>query len=315
MQLLSAAVARPRQAGAMIMMLLRSPTVAVVLSDSDAGRHLRKYFDARFLGLFPQNRLCRGVLVLPQRPSQYLHGRRRQAVRTNVRRAAAAGISCETVASPSDALLATRQIVRRRHAPTTAEDLASLAGAWPELFKHAPVTLTIARDRAGTPLAAMAVVIDDDVCLIHMAVASSHEARWALHHHLAMTLIARGVTYLLSADGGPFGALGFPPEVQYYQHLQGYTVCHISPYGPLLASRGVGPYQRIKSAFYTSGAGRGVRRVVHAAARPRCAARNLGHAASRWTRRSRATTARPGASVVPIARPQAENTSRRVGPK
>lgn len=61
----------------------------------------------------------------------------------------------------------------------------------------------------GRLLAMVAVVIDDMVCLIKHAVATSHEARWALHDHLVRILIGRRVRYLLSDGGGPFGALGF----------------------------------------------------------------------------------------------------------
>lgn len=228
-RLLLAAAARPWRAIALIGLLLRSPKVDVVLSESAAGQLVREHLNERSLGVFPRNRLCRGVLILPQQGSDYLRGRRRRAARTNLRRAAAAGIRCETVGCPSDALRAARQIVRRRQVPTAAEDLATLTCAWQMLFDQPEVTLLIARDRASCPLAVAAVVIDDEVCLIHAAVARSHDARWALHHHLVLTLIARRVKYLLTTDGGPFGALGFPPEVQHFQHLHGYDLCHIIP--------------------------------------------------------------------------------------
>jgi hypothetical protein len=85
----------------------------------------------------------------------------------------------------------------------------------------------VARDMYGRPLAMTGVVIDDTLCLIRFAVATSHEARWALHDHLVRTLIARGIRYLLATGGGPFGALGFPSTVQHYQHLLGYELRHL----------------------------------------------------------------------------------------
>jgi hypothetical protein len=91
------------------------------------------------------------------------------------------------------------------------------------------VTLMVARDKRGRPEALTGVVIDDSVCLIVLAVAISHEARWSLHDHLVRTLIARRVRYLVSEGGGPFGALGFTANVQHYQHLLGYELRHLIP--------------------------------------------------------------------------------------
>jgi hypothetical protein len=229
-RLLLVAMARPQQVMALIGLLLRSPKLDVVLSDAPAGKLLRTHLDERFLGVFPQNRFCQGVLILPQDGSDYLHGRRRRTVRTNLRRAAAEGIRCQTADSPPEALRAARHVVDRRRAPATPADVATLNGAVPALFDEPEVTLLIARDRGGTPLAVTAVVIDDEVCLIRLAVSSTHEARWALHHHLVLELIDRRVKYLLAACDGPFGALGLGHNEQYYQHLLGYDLCHIRSY-------------------------------------------------------------------------------------
>jgi hypothetical protein len=226
-RLLVAAVARPRRTFALIGLLLRSPRVDVVLSDTAQGQALRERLDRRFLGLFPQNRLCQGVLFVPKGPSEYLNGRRRRTVRTNLRRAAAAGIRCEAVDCSADALEAASLIVRRRRAPMTTEDLATLTGALPVLLDQPEVTLFLARDRAGGPLAVLAVVIDKNACLVRYAVSSSHEARWALHYHLVLSLIDRRVSYLMADSDGPFGALGLSRNEQYYQHLLGYDLCHI----------------------------------------------------------------------------------------
>lgn len=111
----------------------------------------------------------------------------------------------------------------------SGEVLARLTGAWPALFARPEMTLLVARDKPGRPLAVAAAVIDDAVCLIEVAVASSHEARWALHDHLVRILIARGVRYLLAEGNGPFGALGFAPDVHHYQHLLGYQLRHLVP--------------------------------------------------------------------------------------
>lgn len=226
-RLLAAVVTRPWRLVALLGLLLRSPTIDVVLSESAAGEQLRERLGQRFLRVFPQQRLCRGVLILPDDDRDYLRGRHRRAVRNNLRRAAAAGIHCEGVSEPADALLALREILQDRHAPMTAADRIGLSDRWPAVLARPEVSTWVARSRTGAALAVAGAVIDEQVCVLLLAVASSHAARWALHHHLVELLIARRVRYLLAADGGPFGALGLHPDVQYFQHLLGYDVCHV----------------------------------------------------------------------------------------
>jgi hypothetical protein len=91
------------------------------------------------------------------------------------------------------------------------------------------MTLIVARDPLGCPLALAGAVIDDEVCLIRLAVASDHDARWALHDHLVRILIERGVRYLVGDGGGPFGALGLDAGVHHYQRLLGYELRHMRP--------------------------------------------------------------------------------------
>jgi hypothetical protein len=100
------------------------------------------------------------------------------------------------------------------------------------LFVRPETTVIVARDEHGRALAFVAVVVDDTVCLIRLALSTSHEARWALHDHLVRVLIARRVRYLLAVGDGPFGALGYPANVQHYQHLLGYELRHLLPVPP-----------------------------------------------------------------------------------
>ena len=227
--LLAMGVRRPRRIFALLVLLLRTRTEDVLLSQSSTGRGLRHYFDQRFLGVFPQNRFCRAMLLLPQEHADYLRGRHRQALRTNLRRAAAAGIRCEPLSAPSRALDAAREILDRRAAPATEADVVALTHDWPGLFHRSDVTLAVARDEQRRPVALVAAIADECLCLIQVAVASNHEARWALHDHLVQVLIARGVRYLVCEGGGPFGALGFAPEVHHYQRLLGYELRHLVP--------------------------------------------------------------------------------------
>ena len=67
---------RPRRGLALVRLVVRTRSEHVCLSNSRAGHALRRYFDRRFLVVFPQNRLCRGVLLLPGNHREYLRGRR-----------------------------------------------------------------------------------------------------------------------------------------------------------------------------------------------------------------------------------------------
>ncbi len=228
----AAAIRRPRRVAALFALLLGTRSEDLFLSGSLAGEALRVYFDRRSVGMFPQNRFCRGVLLLPRDHSDYLRGRRRQALRTNLRRAAAAGIVCEAMSDPALALDAVSEVFHSRRASCSDREQHILRTAWASLFARPETTLMVAVDQSGRPLAVTAAVIDDMVCLIEVAVASNYEARWALHDHLVRMLIGRGVRYLLAEGGGPFGALGLTDHEQYYQHLLGYELRHLIPVPP-----------------------------------------------------------------------------------
>ena len=230
--LVTAAVRRPRRVAALFALLLGTRSEDLFLSGSLAGEALRAYFNRRSLGVFPQNRLCRGVLLLPRDHSDYLRGRRRQALRTNLHRAAAAGIVCEAMSDPALAFDAASEVLHSRRASFSDREEHILKTSGASLFARPETTLMVARDQSSRPLAVTAAVIDDMVCLIEMAVASNYEARWALHDHLVGVLIGRGVTYLLAEGGGPFGALGLKDREQYYQHLLGYELRHLIPVPP-----------------------------------------------------------------------------------
>ena len=184
-------VRQPERFVALVRLLAATRSERIYLSDSPAGQALREYFDERFMGVFPQNRLCRGVLLLPSDHGEYLRGRRRQALRTNLRRAARAGIRCELTLQASRALDAARAVVDDRRAAVTDAEVAYLADTWPALFRPSQDDAARGPRPLARPQAVLAAVVDDAVCLIQLAMASSHDARWALHDHLVRLLIAR----------------------------------------------------------------------------------------------------------------------------
>jgi len=219
--LVAAAGGHPLRIAALMALLASTRSEHPVLSGSLAGEAIRAYFNERLLGVFPRHRLCRGVLILPEDHSEYLRGRHRQALRTNLRRAAFAGIRCEIVRDRQCVVDEIRKVDRHDDAEV-----------WRTVVDRPEVTLMIARDRRGTPVAWAGVVLDESVCLITLTGSNSREARWALHDYLVRTLIARGGRYLLANGGGPFGALGYTANVQHYQHLLGYELRHLVPAPP-----------------------------------------------------------------------------------
>jgi hypothetical protein len=233
-ELMGAVVRRPRRLLALIMLLLRTPREYVVLSGSSSGQALDRYFNQRRLGI-PKNRLFRGVLRLPEDHADYLRGPRRHTLRTNLRRAATARIRCEVI-SDSRAGDEVSAVLRQRRCLPEAE-LRARTDYFRAWVAREQMTVVVARDQGGGVLAVLAATIDDSVCAIGFAMATCHEARWALHDHLVRILIARRVRYLLSADEGPFGALGYPASVQHYQHLLGYELRHVIPVAAHCAAR------------------------------------------------------------------------------
>jgi len=223
-----AAAVQPRALGALIALLLRTPREYVLLSGSCPGRALDRYFNQRRFGIL-KNRLCRGVLVLPEEHAEYLRGRQRHALRTNLRRAASAGIRCEVLSDSRRIADELSVVVRRRWSHLPEAELDACTDVFRARVTRPEMTVTVARDHDGAVLAILAAIVDDSVCAIGFAVATCHEARWALHDHLVRTLISRRVRYLVAADEGLFGALGYPANVQHFQRLLGYELRHVVP--------------------------------------------------------------------------------------
>lgn len=141
-------------------------------------------------------------VALPRDHTEYMRGRRRHALRTNLRRAATAGITCEVVSDRQRVDPELTGILRRhwRHLPEAE------LHAWRNRFRarvtRPGTTVMVARAHDDRALAVLAATVDDSVCGIGFAMATCHEARWALHDHLVRALIARRVRYVLAEDMG-----------------------------------------------------------------------------------------------------------------
>src|SRR5690242_17267602 len=149
--IMATAIRRPGRLAALAALLLRTPRAYVVLSGSSVGQALEEYFNQRSLGVMPITRFCRGVLLLPRDHADYLRGRRRQALRTNLRRAAAAGIRCEIVGDPERSFDDISDVWRRQWGSLPEAEFELRLNELRESVARSEVTIAVARDARGRP--------------------------------------------------------------------------------------------------------------------------------------------------------------------
>jgi len=184
------------QLPALLRFLRELPPVGVLVSDESAGAFIAEHLSLRQWGI-PRFRLAQGVLHLPEHFEQYLRGRRRQAVRTNTRRARERGIKCEY-----------------------AE-----VGAWKPWDRPGASSTAAERwkatDSAGRVVAEAWLVVDHECALLYALTSSASYARWLLHTAIIERLCGQGRRLLITNS---FDVPLMPPGQQHFQHLTGYTV-------------------------------------------------------------------------------------------
>lgn len=195
---------------------LRSlPVVEVRLSQGPAGQALHRHLSRSVLGL-PVGRLAAAVLELPATAQDYLHGRSRQALRTNLTHARRLGVSCRDVDDPGDRREVVRAVLRARGTPAERLDQVTAHS----LDRSAELHAAVGPD--GTPLAFAGCGIDvewghvSQFWAVRTGPAASY-ARYALHLHLVEQTLARGAGALCFES-----ALTVPPGLQHLQHLLGF---------------------------------------------------------------------------------------------
>ncbi|MGY1771529.1 hypothetical protein [Blastococcus sp. SYSU D00813] len=217
-----ARAAASRDGVAAVRTVLRQlPDHRMVLSDEPAGRELRAWFrpDRRL----PFNRAPVAVLELPGSQAEYLRGRSRQALRTNLTRAAAEGLRCAPVEDAGELHRVAAAVATRR---ATTPDTLVRPGQLPARDR----LWSAAYDATGEPVALCQAVVDEDRAgLVLMVTAVGHAAaplvRYALHAHLTGRLVDRGVSTL--AVGGSM--LLTSTGTRYFQRRTGFTPVHLRP--------------------------------------------------------------------------------------
>ena len=190
------------------MLLVRLPRIDVRLSDSPPGREIGAYLCERARGIY-FNRVAQGILDIPGRPADYLRGRSRQAVRTNLHRADDAHLTCNAVHDRAE----------RRSAA-----IAFGMGESQSLIIRASDLFWVACNPDNENVGALWATVDTEWAMLRFLVANCSEARYALHTTLVNYLSTKGVRYLFAESAS---ALLLTPGLQYFQKLLGYRVAHL----------------------------------------------------------------------------------------
>jgi hypothetical protein len=182
-------------------------------TDSPSGRAIRAHLEVRRYGI-PKNRVAQAVLVVPSSSRVYLRGRRKQAVRTNLRRARDERLSCAHLPS-----LAEREAFADLIEP-------ELVDSWERklLIDHPEAEWWAVFEAEGKPAGLGVVSVDSEVALIWSLACRSHLARWLLNIEIVSEMANRGVTCLLVATSM---APVLDPDLQYFQRRLGYQVAHL----------------------------------------------------------------------------------------
>jgi hypothetical protein len=196
----------------------RLPVVSLRIRQADADAWSGVY--ANPVGrTISSGRRAHSVLELPTVREQYLSGRPKQALRTNLRHAGNLGVTSSRI-STYEAWLEAAGVVldARPDGPEMAR----------ELDKPGPgqqVAYYVARDADEIPLAFARVALLGQFAVLFTMLSnldrhpSASFARYQLHTFLALDLGCAGVKHLLVGS-----ALREPAGNQYFQHLLGYRV-------------------------------------------------------------------------------------------
>jgi hypothetical protein len=201
----AAAWERFRAGSSVLSRLERSlPTVRVETTASLTGQMIREHFAIREGGRF-RYRSAQAVLPLPTDFAQYMRGRSRQAVRTNVGHARRAGFY--VTRTPDD-----------DWEPGVGDSRRGLITPGPVERWKVP-----SLDGAVPRLAEAILTVDDDVALLHGLMSLTKHARWLLHTAIVEHLCGECRFLLVNSDD----VYLLPPGHQYVQRLLGYEIARL----------------------------------------------------------------------------------------
>jgi hypothetical protein len=206
--------------GRTIRLIVGLPSVTLAVSSSEPGQEIRAELLRRTLGI-PTGRLARAVLVVPSSAKEYLSGRKRHALRTNLNRARDLGITASRVDDQVEFIDAVRNILLSRG--NSEEKVAELIcdhrvdEGWAYL----------ARNSEKIPLAFAVWIVDRDCAMLRVQMSSligkeSTLARHVLHMAAVEDLVSNSVHHLVVES-----ALAIDAAHGYFQHLLGFQPANI----------------------------------------------------------------------------------------
>ncbi|MGZ4545963.1 MAG: hypothetical protein ACXVXT_11255 [Blastococcus sp.] len=202
--------------------VLRSvPVVSAPFSQAPAGEELRAWFKPT--RALPVDRAPVAVLPLPATYADYLRGRPKQALRTNLTRAAGAGLTCVDGESPEEVWRSARFIADRRGQRLDDVVLRRPRAGLVRRF-------AVAYDAAGDPVGLTETIVDGTWAGLAVLVSSpSHTdaqlIRYVLHAHNAATLIGDGVSMLVVGGSMLLTTTG----TRYFQRRTGFVPAWVRP--------------------------------------------------------------------------------------
>ena len=158
--------------------------------------------------------------MLPGAYDEYLRGKRKQALRTNLRKAHATMVCHELAGHDAETLggVLSRHDDRRRPLDVRLQ-------WWSEELSRTGNRGWFVTTTEGEPLALALVTVDREVAYLQAMVGVDRIARWYLHTHIVETVHAAGVRTVVTHS---INALLLEPSIQGFQHLLGYSIVNLS---------------------------------------------------------------------------------------
>jgi hypothetical protein len=211
--------------------LWRLPVVDVTVRRSHAAVWFAPVSGPLGLPIFG-GRLAQAVLDLGPDDQEYLVGRRKQALRTNLSHARRLGVHVERIETFEEWVPDAQEILR--HVDNGPEMIQSMQPP----AAGQDIVYFVASDCAGCPVAfAVAVIFDDCAVLVRAISLGRHpvasSARYLVHTCMRSHLRHRGVRQLIAGT-----AIRDASGLQYFQYLLGYEVRNLHLTVISLAGRG-----------------------------------------------------------------------------
>ncbi len=199
----------------------RLPWIEIKVSPQEAAAWRRLTFPPAGDSIF-EGYLAQAVLNLDVTDRAYLSGRRRQALRTNLRHAEARGITPIRLSTYDEWYPAAKEMLGLRDwgrytlgrmgAPSSSQDMRYFA----------------AIDAEGQVVGEAAVAIFHQTAVLFSFLSrlghpGSAESRYLLHSFMRTELRSQGLRHLVAGS-----VLRARPGTRYFQHLVGYDVCNLA---------------------------------------------------------------------------------------